>query len=244
MATYKENNIQSQIFEEGVLNIFTDASINPLGKNKWDGCAGAIAATYDPKIDSITEYIPLIQVYRDCTNNIAELSAIELACKFAIQSQNRFLRINVFSDSEYSIKTLREWIFKWANVSCRNGIEGFDNLRKSDGNIVKNHTIIINIINTILSINPKECGFNIYHVKAHSNGDLKKVQEQFKKANKISINILDAKLLAHFNDKVDNMTRDILLSNQSVYYEREVVPFAILPFSFNKYKSIIGSRRF
>jgi len=244
MATYTRLDMQSQIFEEGVLNIFTDASINPLGNNKWDGCAGAIPVTYDHKINNLTEYIPMIRVFRDCTNNIAELSAIEMACEFAVSNQSKYVRINLFSDSEYSIKTLKEWIFNWAKVSCRDGIEGFRNLRKSDGNLVKNHTIIINIINKILSIDPRQCGFNVYHVKAHTNGDSKKVQEQFKKANKISINILDADILAYYNDKVDNLTRDILLSNESSYYECEVVPYAILPYAFNKYKRIIGSRRF
>lgn len=244
MAAYTENNIQSQIFEEGVLNIFTDASINPLGNNKWDGCAGAIPTHYEEDRLTIFEHGPSLMVIRDCTNNIAELSAIELGCNIALKKQQEYFRINLFSDSEYSVKSLREWIFGWAKVSCRDGIEGFRNLRKSDGNLVKNHTIIINIINKILSIDPGQCSFNIYHVKAHSNGNLNKVQEHFRKANNIDINILDAKILAYFNDKVDNLTRDILLGGQSCYYEREVVPYAILPYAFNKYKRIIGSRRF
>jgi hypothetical protein len=117
-------------------------------------------------------------------------------------------------------------------------------MKKSDGMPVKNHTIILNIINKILSIDPKVCQFNIYHVKAHTNGDYKRVQSQFLKANSIRINDCDAKILGYFNDEVDNKTRDLLLSEASIYYERKVVPYAIVPYGFNDYKHIIGGREF
>lgn len=241
----KETGITSQIYDDGILNIFTDASINPLGNNKWDGCAGAIPTHYEERSLTIYEHGPTLMVIRDCTNNIAELSAIELACDIALKKQTEYHRINVFSDSEYSVKTLKQWIFGWAKISCRNiGVDGFRYMKKSDGMPVKNNTIILNIINKILSIDPKVCQFNIYHVKAHTDGDYKKVQSQFLKANGIRINDCDAKILGYFNDEVDNKTRDLLLSEASIYYERKVVPYAIVPYGFNDYKRIIGGREF
>lgn len=232
----------SMIFQEGVLNIFTDASIKVVGKNKWDGCSGAIS--YDTDVSRVDEKLVIL---RDCTNNIAELTAIEIGVDMAIDNVGRYSRINLFSDSRISVLGLRDWFWKWIHYykgqPLAEAIEHMKCMYSSTGEPVKNSIIILNIISKICSINPNITMFNIYHCKGHSKTNVYKVQSTFLEVNRIRISVEDASLLAHCNDEVDNLTRDILLEDIDGL-ERTVVPFAICPTYVGLYRHIIGGRKF
>ena len=68
----------------------------------------------EAKLDSFTNSMQLYEEYsgtvQDGTNNVGELTGI----KIAVEKCGLFQVQVIISDSEYSIKAFREWIFKWA----------------------------------------------------------------------------------------------------------------------------------
>ena len=190
----------------------------------------------------------------DCTNNIAELTAIELGVEMAIKHQYNYKRINLFSDSRISVFSLREWFFNWvknAGMSYDDYGLHLANLKTSSGSDVKNYSIITEIINKISDIDPKYCQFNIYHCPGHMHGKTKEVIKTFNKHNKILLSEEDANLLTYYNDKVDNITRNVIKDYQvsqenNAYeeYKRQVLPFSVIPLQISSYKRIIGGRKF
>lgn len=230
------NEISSQIFRDGVLNIFTDASIKPLGNNTWDGCSGAISVINS----SEEEYDRKVVIIRNCTNNIAELTAIELGVDLAIENIGKFRRINLFSDSKISVLGLRDWIWSWIKYSDND----MRTMRTSSGTPVKNLNIILNIINKISMIDPELSQFNIYHCKGHALGKEELIKKTFKEVNGITINTKDASKLGEYNDVVDNLTRDTLYLYSDLAEEISVIPFSIHPMKMGMYRKIIGRRSF
>lgn len=227
----------SQIFLDGVLNLFTDASIEPLSKGGWNGCAGVVSVFrdfYDTKTGSGYEdkaEVANMKILYDCTNNIAELTGILLGVEYAIRHQDVFERINLFSDSRISVQALRDWIFNWVQYPRYKNSAHNPNVHLliNTSGTVKNQVLIKNIINAICMIDPNKCDFNIYHCKGHAT-QFKTVQDTFKKFNGFSINEYDASQILYYNDMVDNATRNYLLSH--VYNPNDILnvtPFAIDP---------------
>ena len=218
----------------------------PLENKGWNGCSGALPVILINDTPTMLE--TEMRVIERCTNNIAELTAIEIGVQIAIRNMDKYERINLFSDSEISIKTLRDWIFKWVR-----GMKVFQNkeycepymreLKTVNGTIVANQIIIKNIINMICSIDPNVCQFNIYHCKGHCLGKGDVSRDTFFKSNGIVISEDDALLLAKFNDVVDNETRDTLYKNKFDKWF-VVAPFAMFPTNLGLYRQIIGSRGF
>lgn len=87
------------------------------------------------------------------TNQRAELYAIYKAIQ-VIKKKLEFNTINIYTDSEYSIKCLTIWINNWKN----NG------WKTSNGKEVANKDIIIKIDKYL-----KKYKVNFFHVKAHTN---------------------------------------------------------------------------
>ena len=239
---------KSKIFKLGVLNIFTDASTKRMEPHSWRACAGAVGVTLNPVTDEeLFRYRDSRMLIDKCTNNIAELAGIELGVDMAIQYQDDFDRINLFSDSNISVHTFREWIFYWCrNVGSYNHPERMRDLRTSSGKAVMNLSHILDVVNKICSIDQAE--FNIYHCRGHHIDKLDVMIKSFHKENKIVISREDAMLLANFNDVIDRDTRLIVerYYDASDFEDRrnEYPPYAIAPMNMNKYAKIIGGREF
>lgn len=239
---------KSKIFKFGVLNIFTDASTKRMEPHSWRACAGAVGVALNPKGNQISfKYQDSRMLIDKCTNNIAELAGIELGVDMAIKYQDKFDRINLFSDSNISVHTFCEWIFYWCrNIGSYNHPERMQDLRTSSGKSVMNLTHILDIINKICSIDQAE--FNMYHCRGHHMGKLNEMIQSFYKENKIDISREDAMLLANFNDVVDRDTRLIVerYFDASEYESRrqEYPHYAIAPMNMKKYARIIGRRGF
>ena len=236
----------SRIFRPDVLNIFTDASIKRLGEHSWRGCAGAIGVYYN---EDTNDYVTMTQLMllKHCTNNIAELAGIELGVDMALDYQYGFKRINLFSDSNISVHTYREWIFAWCrNMGTYQSPERMGDLRTSSGKSVKNLTHILDTINKICDI--EQCEFNIYHCRGHHMNKLDEMITSFIKENKIKISKKEAVLLAYYNDMVDQETRDIVehyfTENAYLGMIHEYSPYAVAPMNMAKYSKIIGGREF
>ena len=107
-----------------------------------------------------TEHLVYAEIYPggipSCTNNYAELAAIDLALNKLLQMKLiKTKTIRILTDSEYSHKSLTEWIVNWK----RNG------WKNAKGKPVKNAEII-RVINEKLQRLHIPCTFE--HVSAHT----------------------------------------------------------------------------
>ena len=128
--------------------VFTDGSCLD---NASEISFGGIGIHYANKeLDDVSE--PFL--IKPITNQRAELYAIYKAID-DITKRLEFETIIVYSDSEYSIKSLTQWIHKWKA----------NNWKKSDGKPVKNRDIIEPIYEIMSSYKDK---IKFTHVKSHS----------------------------------------------------------------------------
>jgi uracil-DNA glycosylase len=106
-----------QCYTSDVLWVFTD------GGSKGNGSAKCVASygwyvTDGEKVAADTGIVPAVDlagsVYR-ASNNRGELTAILSAIEFVRDhgSEFSFSSITIVSDSEYSIKSITDWIYKW-----------------------------------------------------------------------------------------------------------------------------------
>lgn len=140
--------------------IFTDGSSRNLSNGTTKS---GIAVFFGLSNNNIKE------ILTDVTNNQCELMAINYACKIIIKYFNYLVHynksINIVSDSEYSIKSVSQWIKTWKNNDwkTKNGLE------------VKNKDIISSIDNALIRVeklnnkvnNPINIKF--IHVNSHQN---------------------------------------------------------------------------
>lgn len=183
----------------GVVNIFTDASIITHQDGTTSGCYGAIATCNGKIIDS--EY----RICYDSTSNNSEIKAVRLGVNMAIRCRQLFpypVVLNLFSDSQISILGIRERIFSWQNK--KNSLVGYGNTP------IKNQSIFIEIINLIINSNLL---INFYHQKGHVNI---KVQESMEKATHVfiasnyvreNVDPEFIKYISIMNNKVDDNSR-------------------------------------
>lgn len=195
------------VIDDKTLNIFTDASvygkIDKINKNRV--CAGAIAT--DINKGRLREFQILLD---KSTNNYGELTGIGLGIMLASIFRDKYDRINIFSDSQISVKGLREWIYGWINKLDSNGI-----MHSSSGTPVANHDLILSITDLILNnFIPGKHKIYLYHINGHitSDKDLRRGIRTFKKSNYINQNINDdilnyIKYLQRWNDYIDRSTR-------------------------------------
>lgn len=218
------------VFNPSVINIFTDASVKE--KNTCPGCIVVrTLPSGNREVVSSAQY-----VIEQSTNNMGEISAIELGVMEALK-YNGIFTINLFSDSKICIVGLREWVFNWYNTMV-NGV-----IYSSTGTPVANQDVIFRIMNTIVANN---LNINLYHQKGHvpvdNQAKLEKAMKTFNDSNKT--NVTDMSLirqLSYYNNVVDNSTR-LYLNNtflsyrdeySSIIYDRDL--------DLEQYKTLIGS---
>ena len=184
------------IFNDKTLNIFTDASVYKY-QNETLGAPGYVAVIGENMVDEKSI------ILRESTNNESELYAIFMAIQFALLNRDKVQIINIFSDSQFAIYGLREWIFGWMN-----NIKD-DRLYNSSGKMVANQHIFMNIIYTILYYDLK---VSFYHNRGHFKvNQINEFRELFTKHNFLNdrINGRTAYKIIFYNDRVDNNTRSM-----------------------------------
>lgn len=129
------------------INVFTDGS-RILKENNFYGGYGIYFGDNDKRNKS--------EPYTDgeITNNRAELFAILESLNILEKEIEEKKIINIFTDSEYSLKSVTEWYKKWEK----------ENWKDKDGNIRKNIDYII----PISSILEKNKNININHIYSHT----------------------------------------------------------------------------
>lgn len=217
----------SDIFNDKTLNIFTDASIRVV-KDETIGASGYIAVIGNDAIHQD------IRVLRESTNNQSEIYAVYMAIQYALLNRDKVKVINIFSDSQFAIFGLREWVFSWMN-----NIRG-DRLYNSSNKPVSNQNIFMAILYTIINYNLE---INLYHNMGHYK-DEKVVEfiQLFKKHNQIN-DYLEKEIgykIIYFNNKIDMLTRNVLWTTEFPNKLEILDYYARTDLDMNQYRNLLN----
>lgn len=134
----------------GAIPCFTDGSTIRNGSKNAKG-GFAVVWPEAPRYNYAKHLCP-------CTNNLAELSAVEYALQFAneVIDPSGLKPLAVYTDSTLVIKSVSLWMDKWKK----------NNWKKSDGKTVLNLEVLKRI-DELKSVNSRKLVF--IHVKAHTS---------------------------------------------------------------------------
>ena len=138
-----------------IIDIYTDGSLIKKKGNIYCGYG-----IYFPNKEC--QMISRKFIHSPITNNRAELYAIYKSIKITetIHKKHKIMEINIYSDSEYAVKTFNIWYQKWIK-------NGKDYLNKD---------IIDNVINLKNKLPYK---INFIHIRAHTgNTDQKSINNE------------------------------------------------------------------
>ena len=218
----------NQIFNEKTLNIFTDASMRTF-KNEIIGAPGYVAVIGD------TMVYEDIRILRESTNSESELYAIYMAIQYALLNRDKVQVINIFSDSQFAIYGLREWIFNWVN-NIRN-----DRLYNSSKKEVAHQTIFMSIIYTILQYNLQ---ISFYHNRGHfTETKIDEFRKLFRKHNFLNddIDLNTARKIMICNNYIDGITRSKLYSTYNLPDKLQIPDYlARNDLDMNHYKKLLN----
>lgn len=218
----------NSIFNDKTLNIFTDASVLKL-KGETIGSPGYVAVVGENIVSERSE------ILRNSTNNESEVYAILMAIQLAFYNKDKFQVINIFSDSQFAVYGLREWIFKWVN-NIRD-----DRLHNYAGALVANQKLFMNIIYTILD---NDLRINFYHNRGHfKNSQVREFVRLFTKHNFLNdyIDYQSAYKIMYYNDRVDNNTRSLLHNTNQFPPKLEILDYlARSDLDMNHYKELLN----
>ena len=184
-----------------VLEICTDASLKKFPDGRIFTCSGAV---------SINSAVERYTVTSDSTNNRGELLGVYLGVKLAEEeiliNPGKYNTINLYSDSQFAIYGLRDWMANWLNTLDSNGI-----IYGSNKKPVKNQELFMMIITYCVTHN---LVINFYnqkgHVNTNSSKQLANANRQFYDANGFYLKPEDIFKISFYNDIVDKNSRDIL----------------------------------
>ena len=128
--------------------VYTDGACRNNGKSNSLSSIGIYFSNRNlKKIDNVSEIVK----GHNHTNNIAELTAINKSLRI-IKENDIKLPIQLYTDSQYSIKTLTKWFPNWS---------------EKDKKTKKNIPLITDTYNLVCDVKPE-----LKYVKAHTgNGD-------------------------------------------------------------------------
>lgn len=193
-------------FYKNAVNVFTDASTARLTINNQE--VNTTCPAFVTTIGGgIVEYGSTI--FSHTTNSYGEIYALLLGIKSLIKYKDTDLFLNVYSDSEISVKGLTKWVNKWFHCGRKESI-----LRAKSGLPVANQEIFLEIMKEVIEANVH---INVINVLGHTNSDnvndMIKFVRYFYKKNDIPMHSLPTEYLqemAKFNSLVDEMSRTAL----------------------------------
>ena len=198
--------ILSMIYNNNTLNIFSDASMRKHGSKQLDSCYGSVAVCKDNILDE------LFKINTDCTVPAAELRGIRLSLDLAFKYRYMFPVINIFSDSQISVMSIREYFYKW--VYDINTNQYYTGTIKRMGSPAKNQHLILECVQMVELLRLTNV-VNIYHQKGHIGNELNEMIDAinvFKRENhikgKIDYNLI--RYISTYNNYVDNRSRSII----------------------------------
>lgn len=220
----------SDQYQHDTVCIFTDGAIT-----QGHSSGSCVIGLLDESGDSIElKNIRAFSKYHDdSTNNIAELQGVMLGIMKALEyyksTSKHTYSLLIFSDSEYCIKSLTEWVFGWYKTyteTNKNGIV-FPSMMTKGGTKVKNAELICAIIHYIVANEQYFTDISFVNVKGHTwnkgNPSITEQMEYYKTANNCDITEKEAVFICKYNHIVDRIA--VLVSNHIKKYGIEDVPF-------------------
>ena len=195
-----------------VLEICTDASLKKFPDGRIFTCSGAVSINSSKEIYIITP---------DSTNNRGEILGVYLGVKLAYEEseKTKYDAINIYSDSQFAVFGLRDWMDNWIKSQDLNGI-----LYGSNKKPVKNQELFKMVI-TYCVLN--RIKVNLYlqkgHVNPNSPKSLAKANDSFKRSNGFLLKPEQIFKISFYNDIVDKNSRDILDSIDESHYPRHII---------------------
>ena len=182
------------------LEICVDASLITINDRVFT-CSGAVC---------LETYEDIYLVTPDSTNNKGELLAVYLGCQMAIKYRlfNNYDKIHIYSDSQFAVLGLRDWMEKWITTTDEKGV-----IYNSSSKPVKNYQLFQMIISYCVTNN---LIVNLYnqkgHVNTNSEASMAQANKQFKDANGILLGYDDLKRITDGNNYIDLKTKQVLQS--------------------------------
>lgn len=222
-------NIENTFTNDSVC-IFTDSSTLKLLDGTTTCCSGFCIASPYAILETGYSYM------NKSTNNRGELYAIILGLQAALKYKKR---IKIFSDSLYSIRSIRDSIFNQSKFGTAQVLETAD---KKD---VLNQDLIMEIIYLILNY---KISVQFFHQKGHvsikSETSVHHALEVFCISNNIphaDINLI--KIISSYNNIVDTMTKDMLGITINNYNSVSAIHFLYNGFDAGLYKNLIKGEK-
>lgn len=197
-----------------VICIFTDGGIHECESS----ASSVIGILNDKEAEPKLEKVEIFSKYHpDSTNNIAELSAILFGIEKAFDryksTEEHTYSFLIFSDSEYSIKSLTEWVFGWYKTYTYEKHDGIvvPYMLTKGGSPVKNCELICAIISYIVNHQSNFTQIEFVNVKGHTwkRDGVSKQMEYYQKANKTPITRGEATFIAKYNHIVDRVASTV-----------------------------------
>lgn len=206
--------------EANVINIFTDASTSTTQTDDPVIVgSGFLVVNQNICIDSG------VRVFLNSSSQFGELFAIFMGVNAIyrdssikrLYNSEKYYVYNVFSDSRYSIDTIRNYVIKWMSKSHLFSYDTYGNLKppdliKADGKPIQHQECITHIVYLVYSTGVE---INFYHIKGHLSLDKESdIHTMYKylyenpnipKSTHIPINI--AKDMIKWNNEIDRLSR-------------------------------------
>jgi ribonuclease HI len=105
-----------------IMEFYVDGGCRGNGSSWATGAAACVMMKKSPQYYSWTMRLPSDPTP---TNQRAELTAIIMALELALDRYNEldgnpWLDVTIYSDSQYAVNCMNEWIYKWANNGWNN----------------------------------------------------------------------------------------------------------------------------
>lgn len=181
--------------------LFTDGGIN---KEKKLSCGSAILLQNNN--GNISLKSSAVKICSNSTNNEGELYGILKGIELVDGNNN--IPYTLYSDSEYSVNTLRSWIFNWfkSYTETRENSIMIPCMKTGGGTDVKNLELICTIINMIVD---KRVNIRFKNVRGHmsvnSQNDISTQMEYYNSKNYDKIDFNKAKDICKGNNTADQM---------------------------------------
>lgn len=222
------------------INCFTDASKTNI--NGVDTVCAGYAVVYQNQILDTG-----LKVVYDATSMYGEELAIYMGMNALLSYAKYDTFLNLFSDSQIGIFSLRKWIFNWVKKGDTSLIKSFI---KYDKTPVANQELLTAIIGLIHSTGAHT---NLYHIRGHMNpnkvSDMQTFIKAFVRFNNEYMTEDMARELIYYNNVVDKATRKHLFQtinspefNPEDYHKPIVVFNNLLNYNIlMDYKELISS---
>lgn len=195
------NFVIDMIKNPDTLNVFSDASMRARSKNVLDTCYGSVAVNKDTIIDE------KFRLSSESTVPAAEIRGIRCSLSLALQYRDKYKVINIFSDSQVALFSLRDYVYGWKY--------------KSDGHIynksakmVKNEELFVECFQLLQELRKTNI-VNLYHQPGHIENGLENLRygiSVFKKSNGIlgTVDYNTIRYISLYNNYVDSKSRSFI----------------------------------